>query len=73
MGNPGGNVGIVGEHGQQTLRVSLTLVLELILVCLARLAASNTCISNTTDYFQKKILEYEEQKKQKKPKEKTVK
>lgn len=66
-------MGTVGEHGPQTLRVSLTLVLELILACLARLAASNSCISNFTDYFQKKILEYEEQKKQKRPKEKTVK
>ena len=41
MGAPGGNVGIVGEHGPQTLRVPLTLVLELILARLARLAASN--------------------------------
>lgn len=32
-----------------------------------------TPVSEPTGYFQKKILEYEEQKKQKKSKEKTVK
>ena len=53
-------------------RTLLTLTPELILVVLARFDASKP-VSEPTGYFQQKILEYEEQKKQKKSREKTVK
>jgi hypothetical protein len=47
------------------------LILRFITVYLTRLGASKP-VFEPTGYFQQKILEYEEQKKQKKSKEKTV-